>query len=131
MSNVRELLENHQPIVAHEVGERSDLVAISQDDLRQLMILAHEAVHPASNAAAEVIRGMLNDEDTNTKSTEPEEKDEGPSLPSMGDEQIRLHALHYAVQLDSVRVQAAHGLDSNVSDPAKLANEFYLFLAGK
>lgn len=99
--NVRQLLEQHLPLVAQQTAD-PNYVAVSVDDLRQLWELAHEAVHPSEDS------GLSAEDDT----------------------QLRMHCLQLATQVDLGRMHAAQG-GPWASDPLMLAEAYYHFLKGE
>lgn len=109
--DIRQHVETHTPLMLQLVSE--GVVAIPLADLDQLVQMAHESVHP---------RGHLS-------GPEEEEEKDNPQIETGYDKmQLRLTAAHLAASIESTRIQASSGLDTEGSQFTPLAEKIYAFL---
>ncbi|QRI45061.1 hypothetical protein QEH45_gp07 [Microbacterium phage Shocker] len=103
--SIRERLAKHAPIIGEQTSN-PNYVALPISELRELVELAHEAVHP------------------------PEEED-GPEIERGYDGvNLRMQCLQLATQVDINRLHASEGGQWH-SDPLGLAEAYYSFLTTK
>lgn len=104
MSTIREKLERHEPLIGEQTSN-PNYVALSISDLRELVELAHAAVHP------------------------PEEDDESNIERGYDEMSLRMQCLQLAQQLEINRL---HALDEPPrTDPVMLAEAYLNFLKEK
>lgn len=127
--NIRKLLEENKGIPAELT--RPGVVAISIDDLQQLAVIAHEAIHssrdkgPLERAFEEIFPQVADKEG-------PEDPEENTSVETGYDqEQTRNVSMHYAVQIAVARIHSQHGLETEPVDPVAIAVTIENYLVGK
>lgn len=109
--NIRKLLEENKGIPAELI--RPGVVAISIDDLQQLAVIAHEAIHSGRDKEG------------------PEDPEEDTSVETGYDqEQTRNVSMHYAVQIAAARIHSQHGLETEPVDPVAIATTIESYLRG-
>lgn len=135
MSDIIKKLDSHEPLLVGE-GKERDLVEIPLDDFTMLIQLAHAFIHsdaPGVPDLQDLVDKELGETEIVGKTYKGEDSTETMYDIGMVDgdapDQLRGQALHYAVQVDIARTQAAHGLEA-LSDPVGLAESMLTFLKG-
>lgn len=103
--NIRDQIDQHIPIEVESAG--SGRVAVSMEDFRALVDLAHTALH----------------------GPDPED-DENDFERGYDETQLRNNALHLAASVAIASIQASHGLDSEQPDIVGYAEAYLSFLKG-
>jgi hypothetical protein len=134
MTSIRTQIEAHSRIVAQQTPDGKHAI-ISIEDLAELVGLAHQAIHPESlpgtfsedsKRGAERLMAAIWGEGPE----EPETEDQPESKKELDQQegQFRNLAMHYAVQVVTAKIQAAHGLDSEYPDVVGHAESILAFL---
>lgn len=137
MTSIRQQIDAHSPIVAETVQGDDTKCIISIEDLNELVMLAHEAVHansPIDPFSPEAQRGARRIMEAIWAEPQPEDEPEAEKEAEKefdGQEaQFRNVAMHYAVQVITAKIAASHGLDTDVPDTVGHAESILAFLKG-